>query len=101
MRFSFLQIGQGIDSTNDDLKNLVNTVINLEKGMESFIVTHIQDKNYFTNLDLADERYVNTIEAKLRQEGFEDTANMVKTNKIQVKDFFKRQNWTIKELTGF
>ena len=91
MRFSFLQIGQGIDCcANDDLKELIDTVINLEKGMDSFIVTHIQDKNYFTNIDLADERCVNMIEAKTRQEGLEDEAKLIKANKIKIKDFFKK-----------
>jgi hypothetical protein len=101
MKFSFLGIGQCIDSANDDLQDLIDTVINLEKGMDSFIVTHIQDKNYFTNIDLADERCVKMIEAKLRQEWFEGKANLIKTNKQRVKDFFKKQNWTIKEMTGF
>ena len=101
MRFSFLEIAQCIDSANDDLTNLIDTVINLEKGMDSFVVTHIQAKIYFTNIDLADERCVKMIESKLRQEGYEDTANLIKTNKIQIKDFFKNQNWTIKEMTGF
>ena len=81
MRFSFLQIGQCIDSANDDLKNLIDTVINLEKGMTSFVVTHILDKNYFTDIDLADERCVKMVEAKLRQDGYEDEANNLKTNK--------------------
>ena len=67
MRFSFLGIGQCIDSANDDLTNLIDTVINLEKGMDSFLVTHIQDKNFFINVNLADERCVKMIEAKLRE----------------------------------
>ena len=81
MRFSFLEIAQCIDSADDDLTNLIDTVINLEKGMDSFVVTHIQAKIYFTNIDLADERCVKMIEAKLRQEGEEDTANLIKANK--------------------
>ena len=70
MRFSFLQIAQCVENANGGLKNLINTVINLEKGMDSFIVTHIQDKNYFTNKDLAIERFINMIQAKLRQLGY-------------------------------
>ena len=81
MRFSFLSIAQGIDSANDDLKELVDTMVNLEKGMDSFIVTHIQDKNYFKNIVKADERCVNMIEAKLRQKRFEDEAKLFITNK--------------------
>ena len=81
LRFNFLQIGQGIDSANDDLENLINTVVNLEKGMDSFIVTHIQHKNYFTNIELADKRCVKMIEAKLRLEGYEDMAEQMKTHK--------------------
>ena len=81
MRFSFLQIGQGVDSANDDLANLVNTVINLEKGMDSFVVTHIQDKNYFKNIDLADERCIKMIEAKLRQKRFKEQAKLFNENK--------------------
>ena len=69
--------------------------------MDSFIVIHIQDKNYFTNIDLGDERCVKMIEAKLRQEGFENTAKLIKANKTQIKDFFKKQNWTVKNMTGF
>ena len=49
--------------------------------MDSFVVTHIQDKNYFTNIEKADERCVNMIEAKLRQEWYEDEAEFFKTNK--------------------
>ena len=51
------------------MTDLIDTVINLEKRMDSFIITHIQDKkNYFTNIDQADERCVKMIEAKLREQ---------------------------------
>ena len=40
------------------------------------------------------------IEAKLRQEGAEIPANLIKTNKIQIKEYFEEQEWTVKEMTG-
>ena len=41
MRFSFLQVAQYIDSADKDLTNVIDTVINLEKGMDSFFITHV------------------------------------------------------------
>jgi hypothetical protein len=60
-----------------------------------------KDEDDKINIDQAAERCVNMIEAKLRQEGDEDEADLIEANKIHIKDFFKEQNWTIKEMTGF
>ena len=68
--------------------------------MESFVFTHIRDKNYFIEVKLANERCVRMLEAILRAIKRDKTADCIKKNKQKIKEFFTKLNWSIDEMTG-